>query len=221
MRERSQYPSWTQAKLTKLDDSWEDPIVINASDPRFNMLIMRQALRKKAHYIDLAGWPAEQLRQDSKWRKAGLAAILGMGEDPGFSNIMARRGVDILDVANEIRIRDGDTSTSETYPFVALFAPDVFLEEATSPAHYLENGELKTSHPLSGKELYHFPPPIGSVQVYRMDHEEVHTLPKYLPKKPNFVDFKLALTNEAASAIKLFQGLGLLDRRPIPWEPSK
>jgi len=48
-----------------------------------------------------------------------------------------------------------------------------------------------------------------------MDHDEVHTLPQYLPKKPNYVDFKLALTNDMASAIKLFHGLGLLERKPV------
>jgi len=200
-------------------------VVINASHPRFNKLIMQQALKRKAHYIDLAGYNpaavAAQLKQDSTWRKAGLVAILGMGEDPGLSNILARRGVDMLDRVSEIRVRDGETSTSETYPFVALFAPDVFLEEAASPAHYFENGEMKTSPPMSAREIYPFPQPIGEVPVYGMDHEEVHSLPFYLPKKPDYVDFKLALTDEAASAIRLFHGLGLLERKPMRVGTSK
>jgi saccharopine dehydrogenase (NAD+, L-lysine-forming) len=195
-------------------------VVINASNPRFNLLIMKQALMCGVHYIDLAGdnpiSVEQQLSQNLKWQKAGLLAVLGMGEDPGLSNIMARHGVDMLDTVSEIRIRDGETSTSETYPFVALFAPEVFLEEAISPARYFENGDMKTSPPMSGRELYRFPPPLGEVPLYWMDHEEVHTLPEFLPKRPNFVDFKLALTDEAVSAIKLFQGLGLLNRKPMP-----
>jgi len=190
-------------------------VVINSSNPRFNLLIMRQALRAGIHYIDLAGYPSEQMKQDSAWKKAGLVAILGMGEDPGLSNIMARRAVDMLDRVSEIRIRDGETSTSETYPFVALFAPDVFLEEAVSPARHFEDGEVKTTSAMYGREIYRFPGPIGEVPVYGMDHEEVHTLPQYLSKKPRFVDFKLALTDDAASAIKLFHKLGLLNRTPI------
>ncbi len=196
-------------------------LVINASHPRFNLLIMKQALKRRVNYIDLAGYPAEQMKHDSKWRKAGLVAILGMGEDPGLSNVLARRGVDMLDRVSEIRIRDGETSTSEMYPFVALFSPDVFLEEAVSPARYFQNGEMKTNLPMSGRETYRFPPPIGEVSVYAMDHEEVHTLPVYLPKKPNFVDFKLALRDETASAIKLFQGLGLLSRKLVRVGPVK
>jgi saccharopine dehydrogenase (NAD+, L-lysine-forming) len=194
-------------------------VVINASNPRFNLLIMKQALKKKAHYIDLAGDSPlsveEQMKQNLKWKKAGLVAILGMGEDPGLSNIMARRGVDMLDNVTEIRIRDGETSTSESYPFVALFAPGVFLEEAVSPVRYFERGELKTTPPMSRKEMYRFPQPIGEIAVYGMDHEEVHTLPQYLPKKPNFVDFKLALTDDTANAIKLFHGVGLLNSKPM------
>lgn len=190
-------------------------IIINSAHPRFNMLIMKQALKRRAHYIDLAGYPEVQMKQDSKWKRAGLVAILGMGEDPGLSNVLARRGVDLLGRVAEIRIRDGETSTSEAYSFVALFAPDVFLEEAVSPARYFEGGEMKTKPPMSGREIYPFPPPIGDVPVYNMDHEEVHTLPLCLPKTPRFVDFKLALTDEAASAIRLLHGLGLLNRKPM------
>ena len=194
-------------------------VVVNASDPRFNHLIMKQAAKRKANYIDLAGENPhsveQQLKQDPKWRKAGLVAVLGMGEDPGLSNIMARRAVDMLDTVTEVRVRDGETSTSETYPFVALFAPGVFLEEAVSPCRYFEGGELKTSAPMSRKETYPFPQPIGAISVYGMDHEEVHTLPYNLPKKPEYVDFKLALTDDTASAIKLFDGIGLLSRKPM------
>jgi len=213
-----------KVSTTKLDASVPDKVrrfikgtdvVINSSHPRFNLPMMKQALMVGAHYIDLAGYPAEQMKQHAKWKKADLVAVLGMGEDPGLSNVMARHGVDLLDEVSAIRIRDGETSTSENYPFVALFAPDVFLEEAVSPARYFENGETKTVPPLSGKELYPFPEPMGRVPVYSMDHEEVHTLPQYLPKKPNFVDFKLALTEDTASAIKLFQGLGMLNRKTI------
>jgi saccharopine dehydrogenase (NAD+, L-lysine-forming) len=194
-------------------------VVINASDPRFNLLIMKQALKRKVHYIDLAGESThsveEQLRQDPSWKKANVTAILGMGEDPGLSNIMARRGADMLDKVTEVLVRDGETSTSEKYPFVSLFAPSVFLEEGVSPCNYFEGGEVKTSPPMSRKETYPFPQPIGEVAVYGMDHEEVHTLPKYLPKTPKFVDFKLALTDDAANAIKLFHGIGLLNSKPI------
>jgi saccharopine dehydrogenase (NAD+, L-lysine-forming) len=194
-------------------------VVINASDPRFNHLIMKQAVKKRVHYIDLAGENPrsveEQMRQGPKWEKAGLVAVLGMGEDPGLSNVMVRGVVDMFDRVSEVRIRDGETSTSETYPFVALFAPGVFLEEAVSPCRYFDGGELKTSPPMSRKETYPFPKPIGEISVYGMDHEEVHTLPYHLPKKPNYVDFKLALTDEAANAIKLFHGIGLLSPRPM------
>jgi saccharopine dehydrogenase (NAD+, L-lysine-forming) len=194
-------------------------VVINASHPRFNKLIMQQAFKRKVNYLDLASLTPTaltvQLGQDLKWSKRGLVAIVTMGEDPGLSNVMARRGVDMLDRVNEVRVRDGETSTSDTYPFVCLFAPDVFLEEAVSPAQYFEGGEIKTASPMSAKEIYPFPQPLGNTAVYGMDHEEVHTLPFYLPKKPNYVDFKLALTDDGAAAIKLFHGIGLLEQKPL------
>jgi len=200
-------------------------VVINASHPRFNKLIMQQAFRRKVNYLDLASLTpaalAEQLGQDSRWSKRELVAIVTMGEDPGLSNVMARRGVDMLDRVNEVRVRDGETSTSDTYPFVCLFAPDVFLEEAVSPAQYFEGGEIRTAPSMSAKEIYPFPQPLGNTPVYGMDHEEVHTLPFYLPKKPNYVDFKLALTDDGAAAIKLFHGIGLLEQKPLQMGKAK
>ena len=200
-------------------------VVINASDPRFNLLIMKQAVKKKTHYVDLAGENPrsveQQLRQSPRWKKTNLVAVLGMGEDPGLSNVLARRGVDMLDHVTEIRVRDGETSTSDAYPFVALFAPGVFLEEAISPGCYFEGGELKTTLPMGRKETYPFPQPVGEIPVYGMDHEEVHSLPYYLPKKPNYVDFKLALTDDAANAIRLFHGIGLLDTKPRRFGETK
>ncbi len=190
-------------------------VVINASNPRFNLLIMSQALKERVNYVDLAGLPETQLKHDAKWRRADLTAVLEMGEDPGLSNVMARRGVDMLDQVDEIRIRDGETSTSDQYPFVALFAPEVFLEEAISPAYIFEDGEMKQLPAMSEREMFPFPRPIGKVPVYLMDHEETYTLPKFLPKKPNYVDFKLALLDDAASAIKLFRDIGLLSKRPV------
>ena len=74
---------------------------------------------------------------------------------------------------------------------------------------------MKMSPPMSRKETYPFPQPIGDIPVYGMDHEEVHTLPYYLPKKPNYVDSKLALTDDTAKAIKLFHGIGLLNAKPM------
>jgi saccharopine dehydrogenase (NAD+, L-lysine-forming) len=91
----------------------------------------------------------------------------------------------------------------------------VFLEEAISPAYYFENGEMKQLPAMSGREIFHFPQPIGEVPVYFMDHEETYTLPKFLPKNPNYVDFKLALTDDALNAIKLFRDVGLLSKRPV------
>jgi len=74
---------------------------------------------------------------------------------------------------------------------------------------------------MSRKETYPFPQPIGEIPVYGMDHEEVHTLPYNLSKKPSYVDFKLALTDDTASAIRLFHNIGFLDSKPLRFGSAK
>ena len=54
-----------------------------------------------------------QLAYDASFHEAGLIGLLGMGQDPGISNIMARMGADRLDEVQEILVRDGDNGTVE------------------------------------------------------------------------------------------------------------
>jgi saccharopine dehydrogenase (NAD+, L-lysine-forming) len=189
-------------------------VVVNSGHPRFNNSLMKTCLGAGAHYVDLASYELDyQLSQDKAWKDAGLLAIAGMGEDPGLSNIYARYAADQLDTVHEIKVRDGEYSLSKKYSFVPLFSPEVVLEEVFLPSLVYVNGKTKTLLPLSGKEVYDFPPPIGSRAVYSVAHEEVETLPKYIGKGVRYVDFKLALSDEFIAMLKMLKEIGLLDKR--------
>ena len=168
-------------------------LIVNAAHPKFNLSVMEAALEADADYLDLAGGGKDQLALHGKWRRAGRSALLGMGEDPGLSNVFARHAADALDEVTAVRIRDGETALSDVYPFVLLFSPEVFIEETLAPAIVFEGGRWKKLPPFSGREDFPFPPPIGTVPVYHVSHEEVETLPRFLSKRPRYVDFKLAL----------------------------
>ena len=168
-------------------------LIVNAAHPKFNLPVMKAALETTADYLDLAGGGKDQLALHGKWRRAGRSALLGMGEDPGLSNVFARHAADALDEVTAVRIRDGETARSEVYPVVLLFSPEVFIEETLAPAIVFEGGRWKKLPPFRGREDFPFPPPVGAVPVYHVSHEEVETLPRFLSKRPRYVDFKLAL----------------------------
>ena len=187
-------------------------LVINAALPKFNLAIMAAALEAGIDYMDLAGGGKSQLALDAKWRREGRTALLGMGEDPGFANVFARHGANAMDEVDAVKIRDGETARSEEHPFICLFSPEVFIEETLEPATVYKDGKWKKVPPFSGREEYPFPPPVGPVPVYDVNHEEVETIPRFLGKRPRFVDFKLALLPDTVQTLQLIGRLGLMKR---------
>jgi saccharopine dehydrogenase (NAD+, L-lysine-forming) len=183
---------------------------------------MRLSLKNGANYVDLAGnGLMEQLAQDKAWRDAGLLAITGLGEDPGLSNIYARHAADQLETVREIRVRDGENSSSSKFPFMLLFSPEVFFAEVFDSPRTFIDGKREATPPLSGREVYDFPEPIGSQPVYLVDHEEVMTLPEYIGKGVKYVDFKLAMTDETVSILQMLKKLGLLESKTVELRGSK
>ncbi|MGQ9588124.1 MAG: saccharopine dehydrogenase family protein [Thermoplasmata archaeon] len=111
-------------------------LVLNGVIPRFNLGIMEACLKAGSSYADMA-WdialdttkaeevieepPAwHQLRTDAEFKKANLTAMMGLGCDPGLSNIFARMAADKLDRVKEILVRDGDNEIVEGHKFAPL-----------------------------------------------------------------------------------------------------
>jgi saccharopine dehydrogenase (NAD+, L-lysine-forming) len=209
-------------------------LVINLVLPRFNLKIMDACLRAGVSYMDAATdlalakeKPGEfvkappealQLEYDEAFRKAGLTALLGMGQDPGISNVLAKEGADRLDVVQEIFVRDGDAGTVEGYEFASLWSVDTLIEEVLMPALAFRDGKLVRLGSLQGEEVFEFPPPVGPLTVYNVDHEETNTLPLFIGKGVQSMDFKIAIPEDLAHALKVFQKFGLHRGHPIEVE---
>jgi len=209
-------------------------LVLNLVLPRFNLKIMDACLKAGVHYMDAATdlalakeKPGEivkappealQLAYDDAFRAAGLTALLGMGQDPGISNILARHGADRLDVVQEIEVRDGDAGTVDGFEFASLWSVDTLIEEVLMPALAFREGQLVRLGSLEGEEIFDFPPPVGPLTVYNVDHEETNTLPLTIGKGLQAMDFKIAIPEDLAHALKVFQRFGLHRGHPIEVE---
>ena len=217
-----------KAHAMQLDASDEDSLrramkgcglVINTALPRFNVGIQTAALAEGLDYLDPANESPEPFAHSNVWEAAGLTALCGMGEDPGLSNVFARYAADRIDRVDSIKVRDGDTASSPDFPFIALFSPETFVEETLTPSRIWRDGKYDPVPPFGELETFEFPPPIGPLPVYSVDHEEVDTLPRFIGKGVRYVDFKLALDATTVQTLKLFRDLHLLDRGP-PGGPS-
>ncbi len=209
-------------------------LVLNLVLPRFNLKIMDACLKAGVHYMDAAtdlalakekpgevvNAPPEalQIAYDDAYKAAGLTALLGMGQDPGISNILARVGADRLDEVQEIEVRDGDAGTVEGFEFASLWSVDTLIEEVNMPALAFRDGKLIRLGTLEGEEVFDFPSPVGPLTVYNVDHEETNTLPFTIGKGLQSMDFKIAIPEDLAHAIKVFQKFGLHRGHPIEVE---
>lgn len=199
-------------------------IVISSAIPKYNVAVMKAALKKGTHYIDNAVYTTvdEKLAFDDAFKDAGLTGLLNLGEDPGLANIFARYAADRMDRVDEIRIRDGETCESKDYKFMATFSPEVFLGgEIFNKPLIFENGEFKHLPVFSGEEVYNFPEPVGPLYVYCTDHEEPETLPRFIKKGVKYADFKLAFSPESVAFLKTLNDLGLMSQKPINVKGTK
>ncbi|HEY7588135.1 MAG TPA: saccharopine dehydrogenase NADP-binding domain-containing protein [Thermoplasmata archaeon] len=223
------------SKVDSMVEAFKDfDLVINLVLPRFNLRIMEACLKAGADYMDAATdlalakekprdvvkAPPEsiQLEYDDVFKKAGLTALLGMGQDPGISNVLARVGADRLDEVQEVLVRDGDNGTVEGYEFASLWSADTLIEEVLMPALAFRDGTFVRLGSLEGEEVFDFPEPVGPLTVYNVDHEETNTLPLFLDKGLQSMDFKIAIPRELVGALKVFQRFGLHRGHPIEVE---
>jgi saccharopine dehydrogenase-like NADP-dependent oxidoreductase len=193
-------------------------VVLNAALPVTNLDVMRACLAAGCDYIDLAsggsdadGIPKleDQFALDAEFRAAGRLALLGMGADPGTTNVYAAYAAKhLLDSVTELRVRDGDNSVCQGHDgFVAAFSPWVFIDECLCRAVSYRDGRYQLEEPLTGFEPFEFPE-LGVLNCYYVDHEESKTLPRFFPQA-RLVDFKLCMDDVTVETLRVMKRLGL------------
>jgi saccharopine dehydrogenase-like NADP-dependent oxidoreductase len=200
--------------------------VLNAVDPRFVMPIFDACLAAGADYLDMAmslskphperphELPGtklgdEQFAQAADWEAAGRLALVGMGVEPGLSDVFARYAQDhLFGEIDEVGVRDGANLTVEGYDFAPSFSIWTTIEECLNPPVVWERGrDWFTTPPFSEPETFDFPEGIGPVECVNVEHEEVLLIPRWV--KARRVTFKYGLGDEFIAVLKTLHKLGL------------
>lgn len=207
-------------------------VLLNATDPRFVMPLFRAARRAGATYLDMAmslshphaERPYEecgvklgddQFAQAEEWEKAGALALVGMGVEPGMSDVFARFAADeLFDEIEEIGIRDGANLTVDGYDFAPSFSIWTTIEECLNPpVVYEADRGWFTTEPFSEPEVFDFPEGIGPVECVNVEHEEVLLVPRWVQARR--VTFKYGLGREFIETLKTLHLLGLDRTGPV------
>lgn len=200
--------------------------VMNAVDPRFVMPIFDGAFAAGADYLDMAMSLSrphpeepyaqvgvklgdEQFARAGEWEAAGRLALVGIGVEPGLSDVFARYAVDhLFSEIDELGTRDGANLTVEGYDFAPSFSIWTTIEECLNPPVIWEADRgWFTTEPFSEPEVFDFPEGIGPVECVNVEHEEVLLMPRWLPAKR--VTFKYGLGDEFIGVLKTLHMLGL------------
>lgn len=204
-------------------------IVINAVDPRFVMPIFLACEIEDTNYMDMAmslsrkhpQYPYvetgvklgdEQFARDWNWSERGIYALVGMGIEPGMSDVFARYASDHLFTRiDSVTVFDGSNITVEGHDFAPSFSIWTTIEECLNPPLVWEDGRgWFTTEPFSEPEIFDFPEGIGPVECVNVEHEEVVLIPQKVDAKK--VNFKYGLGAEFIGILKTIHMLGM-DRK--------
>jgi saccharopine dehydrogenase (NAD+, L-lysine-forming) len=209
--------------------------VLNAVDPRFVMPIFEGAFAAGADYLDMAMSLSrrhdeapyshvgvklgdEQFAAAPEWEAAGRLALVGMGVEPGLSDVFARYAADhLFSEIDELGTRDGANLAVHDADGNEIFAPSfsiwTTIEECLNPPVIWEkaradvDGGWFTTEPFSEPEVFDFPEGIGLVECVNVEHEEVLLMPRWVDAK--LVTFKYGLGEEFIGVLRVLHTLGL------------
>jgi len=221
-----------EAAVVELARAERADAILNACDPRLNPPIFAAARAAGCTYLDMAMTLSsphperphelpgvklgdEQFARDGEWREAGALALLGIGVEPGLSDVFARYAADhLFSEIYEVAVRDGADLVVRGYDFAPTFSIWTTIEECLNPPLVWEAGRGHyTTPPFSEPEVFTFPDGIGPVECVNVEHEEVVLVPRWVPCRR--VTFKYGLGSEFIEVLRTLRKLGLDSTEPL------
>ena len=210
--------------------------VLNAVEPKFVPTVFSGAFTAEANYMDMAMSLSEvhetdphhtpgiklgdqQYAVNEQWERSGRLALVGMGVEPGLSNVFARYAADYLfSEVDEISVKDGGNLVVRDDDGNEIFAPSfsiwTTIEECLNPPLMWQSDKgWYTTAPFSEPEIFDFPEGIGAVECVNVEHEEVAMLPRTI--KANKFSFKYGLGGDFINVLKTLNLLGLDRTKPV------
>jgi saccharopine dehydrogenase (NAD+, L-lysine forming) len=201
----------------------EADALLNAADPRFNPPLFEAAFEHGCTYLDMAMTLSSpgvllgdmQFAAAEQWEERGLLALVGIGVEPGLSDVFARYAADhLFDEIDEVAVRDGADLVVEGYDFAPTFSIWTTIEECLNPPLIWEKERgFYTTELFSEPELFEFPEGIGVIECVNVEHEEVVLVPRAIDCRR--VTFKYGLGTEFIDVLKTLHKLGLDSTEPV------
>lgn len=209
------------AGMVTLGKKYDVDLIMSAVNCNVNNFIFDAAYEVGCQYMDMAlgelgaNMGKYLLDRSDQWAQKGLLAIIGMGMDPGVSDVFAKYAEKhLFDEIDEVGIRDGAAMEIEGYPFAPTFSIYDAIEECTDPALVWEKDKgWYDVAPFSDPEVFPFPEGIGPLEVVNVEHDEVVLVPRWV--KCRKVTFKYGLGDLFTNVMNVIKLLGLNSYEPV------
>lgn len=196
-------------------------LIMVAVSCNFNNKIFDAAYEAGCNYMDMAlgevgaSMGKYLLDRNDQWEQKGKLAILGMGMDPGVSDVFAKYAEKhLFDEIDEIGIKDGAALDIKGYDFAPAFSIHDAIEECTDPALVWEKDKgWYDVEAFSDGEIFPFPEGVGNLEVVNVEHDEVVLIPRWI--KCHKVTFKYGLGDKFINAMRVLKMMGFHSRKPI------
>jgi saccharopine dehydrogenase-like NADP-dependent oxidoreductase len=140
----------------------------------FQMTIFEACLAAKRTYVDYGGMGVYTVQQ----KEAGVTSVIGLGSDPGLSNILCRAVADQLDRIERINLFWAATKVGPESPvLVPPYSLSTILAEYVNPSRQFLDGQLREVPAFSGAETLDLPAPWGRTTFIHSQHSEPLTVP--------------------------------------------
>jgi len=174
-------------------------VIFDMLIPEFTEYAMRAALDVRAHYINTAYddpfWKCivegKELPLNREFEAAGLTAMLGCGDSPGFVNVFVKKYCDLFDSIDSIRIcgayknpknencKVWNPGWSRKQAYLDFITPPVVFEDGS----YIFKEQFSNMESVSFGEY-------GERRIALHSHEEVYSIPLFIGKNIQNCEFK-------------------------------
>ncbi|MDR1498200.1 MAG: saccharopine dehydrogenase family protein [Puniceicoccales bacterium] len=204
---------------------FQPKVLINVALPYQDLPLMDACLHAGVHYVDTANYePPNLARFEYSWQwayrerftAAGLTALLGSGFDPGVTNVFcAHAQKHLFDEIELIDIMDANAG-DHGHPFATNFNPEINIREITQSGRYWENGEWKTTAPISVRREYDYPA-IGVKPSYLLYHEELESLALNI-RGLKRIRFFMTFSDQYLQHLRVLENVGMTRIDPVEFQ---
>ncbi len=195
-------------------------VVLNCVGPFYSTVkpILSAVLEAKIDYVDICDdvdVTLDILGMDAQARSAGITALIGMGNSPGVTNIIAKLvSTSFLDETDSIDIFhahggepvEGEGVIGHRFHCMSIDIPMFLDGELKYVKYFREDG-------VALRETFDFPV-LGKVPLYPYPHPEQVTIPRYI-KTRRVTNKGSVIPNEYYNLTRDLCGLGLAGKEPV------